>query len=387
MIAAASGAGPLILPYAFSSQALAETQAVLAYEFALVDHPQSLPDGVVAIDLQRLPEPDPLQPPQPIGFDDVWVYLFTGGSTGNPQTWSKTARNLLAEADNLAATFDVTAQDTILATVPAHHIYGLLYSVLMPLVSGAQVVSATPSFPNEIIQALEQFQASILISIPAHYRALKTHPMNQNHLRMAFSSAGALAPDDDLGFYKAAGIAITEIYGSTETGGIAHRCRGRGQIDLKPFDCVDWNIEKERLWVKSNFLSPELKKSDAGFFNMADRVTAAPDQSFNLLGRSDGIVKVAGKRVDLSAIQQALKSIPGVRDAYVFSRAVGKSRENEILALVASELQVEKLRAALQPKLEPYAQPRQICVVARIPMSKVGKYDRAAIEQLFLQTP
>jgi acyl-coenzyme A synthetase/AMP-(fatty) acid ligase len=384
LLAALAGGPSLILPHAFSQQALLETQQVLPYDRALVDQPQPLPAGVSALDLNQLPPAGPGAPgPNPLGPEDVWVYLFTGGSTGKPTTWTKTVRNLLAEAHNLVETFHITPQEVFLATVPPHHIYGLLYSVLMPLVAGAQVVAETPSFPHAIVHALDQTHASVLVSIPAHYRALKSHPIANHRLGTAFSSAGALAPEDDQAFYQATGVAIAEVYGSTETGGIAFRRRARGQSALTPFACVDCTLDDERLWVRSSFLSPELARNNAGYFQTADRVALDQGRDFNLLGRCDGIVKVGGKRVDLTAVQQALKQIPGVRDAYVLSRAVHKGRENEILALVEGDLTVEALRALLQPTLEPYAQPRRIHVVTKMPLSKVGKYDRTEIENIF----
>lgn len=388
LLAALSGGSPLILPYAFSEQALTQTKNALAYQYLLVDNDPVVPVGTQPLRIARSPGSDttPISQtpaPVPIDQDDIWVYLFTGGTTGQPQTWTKTVRNLLFEALHLAETFQITSRDIILATVPPHHIYGLLYAVLVPLVSGAQVVARTPAFPNEIIEALQQSQASMLVSIPAHYRALKNHTLSNHHLRIAFSSAGPLALEDDLAFHEMTGVAITEIYGSTETGGIAYRQRAKGQTGLKPFDCVQWKIEDERLGVKSDYLSSELTRDADGYFKTADRVTMDHHQSFHLLGRTDGIIKVAGKRVDLASVQQTLKQLPDVRDAYVFARAVKKGRENEILALVEGNAQAEKLHGQLQAKLEPYARPRHIIVVPKIPVSKVGKYDRVEIEKRF----
>ncbi len=384
LLSALSGDVPLILPYAFSKQALIETYQALAYHRALTDASLSIPQGVSALDLNQLPETAPASADRnALGPDDLWVYLFTGGSTGKPKTWTKSVRNLLSEAYNIVETFNITADDIILATVPPHHIYGLLYAVLAPLVSGALVVAETPTYPNEIVQALERTQATVLVSIPPHYRALKTHSFSKHHLKRAFSSAGALAPEDDLAFYEATGVAVTEVYGSTETGGIAYRQRALGQSELRPFECVDWKIDHDMLCVKSLFLSSELRRDEEGYFQTADRVEVNQNQEFKLLGRADGIIKVAGKRVDLTAVAQTLKQLPGVQDAYVFSRPVEKGRENEILALIEGDVPIDKLHEQLKSRLEPYALPRKIRVVGKIPISKVGKYDRVAIEKIF----
>jgi acyl-coenzyme A synthetase/AMP-(fatty) acid ligase len=315
--------------------------------------------------------------------DDQWIFLFTGGSTGVPKIWTKTPGNLLGESAFLVREFNVTDADVILATVPPYHIYGLLYSVLVPLLAMARVCRQTPTFPNEILTLMGQTDATILISIPAHYRALRNHRADRHSLRIAFSSGGALAPEDDQAFFESVRVPVTEVYGSTETGGIALRCRAAGRPGLIPYSCLAWRIEDEALYVRSRFLSRELETDAAGFYRTADRAQPDGDQGFALLGRSDGIVKVAGKRVDLLSIQQVLRQIPGVDDAYVFARKIEQGRENIILALVAGDVAEPLLRETLQQRFEPYSVPRVIKTVAEIPVTSVGKFNRAEIEKLF----
>ena len=56
LLAALSGGSTLILPYAFSKQALSETWRALRYDQALVNLRQPVPQNVTTIDLQRLPD-------------------------------------------------------------------------------------------------------------------------------------------------------------------------------------------------------------------------------------------------------------------------------------------------------------------------------------------
>lgn len=383
-LAALAGGPTVILPYARSEQALAETRQSIDFDVVVVDRPRPLPAGVTPLDRQTIAaaEPDP-RLMRPCGPDDQWIFLFTGGSTGLPKIWTKTPCNLLGESSFLVREFNVTDADVILATVPPYHIYGLLYSVLVPLLASARVCRQTPAFPNEILTLLDQTGAGILISIPAHYRALKTHSAGRHNLRLAFSSGGALAPEDDRTFFETFQVPVTEVYGSTETGGIALRCRAAGRPGLTPYSCVDWRIENDALYVRSRFLSQELETDTEDYYLTADRAKPDGEQGFDLLGRSDGIVKVAGKRVDLLNIQQILKQIPGVEDAYVFAKRTEQGRENVILALVAGDVTEPFLRETLQQRLEPYAVPRVIKTVAKIPVSSVGKVSRAEIEKMF----
>jgi acyl-coenzyme A synthetase/AMP-(fatty) acid ligase len=383
MLAAMAGGTPLLFPYAFTAQTLIEARQNIAYTHALTDKDYPLPGGV-----KRIPLPGKTaawtinRPAKVINPDAVWVYLFTGGSTGTPRVWSKSPRNLLLEAANLAKTFNIRPADIILASVPPNHIYGLLYSVLLPLVSGAGVSARTPVYPNEIIQAAIDTRATVLVSIPAHYRAMQPAPLAKGRIHTAFSSAGALSEQDDLEFHQSTGIVVTEIYGSTETGGIAYRRRSAGVADLQSFAYVDVKIEGERLRVRSDFLSAELQRDAEGFFSTADRVAPAHPRGFEILGRTDGIVKVGGKRVDLAEVRQAILAVVGVKDAYVFSMPVKSGRENEIIAVLTGWINGGRVMGELKSALPPYALPRSIKVVDQIPRSATGKIKREAIEKL-----
>ena len=384
MLASLAGGPALLIPHAYSGEILKQAHDTTPYTHALVDNESTLPPDITPIFMPQTGQNHaPGNADGCLPLDAKWLYLFTGGSTGAPKLWSKSPRNLFAEALYLAETYGITDKDTILATVPANHIYGLLYSIMLPLVSGAKVCLRTPSFPNEILQCLYETQATVLISIPAHYRALKKHPMARHQARIAFSSAGALDEKDGIEFTKNTGIPIIEIYGSTETGGIAQRNRSEGQTALHPFACVSVKIENTHLEVRSDHLSDELKKNTAGFFQTADRAEWASPSGFNLLGRSDGIVKVGGKRVDLAGTREALLQVDGVQDAYVYARPVHSGRENEIVALVEGNAAADQLHMAAQQHLPPHARPRIIKTTRRIPLSATGKYNRTAIQRIF----
>jgi len=383
MLAAMTGGPPLLFPYAYTEHTLMEAHQNVPFSHALVQGEYQLPAGV-----RGIPMPDttlaatdsiPLRVMEP---DATWIYLFTGGSTGSPRIWSKSPRNLLLEAANLAKAFKITSNDVILASVAPNHIYGLLYSVLLPLISGACVSYRTPSFPGEIIQAMEETKATVFVGIPAHYRALKAISIANHRIHTAFSSAGALSEQDDRAFFDSTGIAVLEIYGSTETGGIAFRQRGTDQCSLKPFSYVDIKIEGERLYVRSDFLSDELRKDAKGYFLTTDRVTPADRVGFEVLGRFDGIIKVGGKRVDLANIRQVIADIPDVEDVYVFAVPVNSSRENEVIAIVAGLVDVDQVIKVAKKSLPPYALPRRVKVVDQIPLSAAGKYNRDAIEKI-----
>jgi acyl-coenzyme A synthetase/AMP-(fatty) acid ligase len=181
-------------------------------------------------------------------------------------------------------------------------------------------------------------------------------------------------------------LAITEIYGSTETGGMAIRSYGSDHGSWEPFSCIDWKILSDRLCVRSDFVSPDLPCDAEGFFITADRVAEAGENRFKFLGRADHIVKVAGERVDLEEVREKIRRIPGVRDAYVTAVPLTGARQAEIATLVASDLSPRELRAAIRSMDEHYGRPRRIRVVKAIPVLPNGKIDRQRVDQLLFAT-
>lgn len=384
LLASLAGGPALILPHACSLPVLSELQALSGYTHVVTDRSLQVPDAVACVvPEKRVPGRPLLEGLRPRTLDSEWVRLFTGGSTGSPKMWTKTVRNLLAETISIISHYGVTEKDCLVATVSPNHIYGLLYSILTPLLASASVAGATPAFPGEIKQVMGDVDASILISVPAHYRALNGHAVKAPRLRLAFSSAGMLAADDARAFSTQTGVGIAEIYGSTETGGIAARIRAQGETGFKPCEGVDLVMQGDGLKVRSDYLSPGLRRDADGYFKVGDRAVSTPGGRFLLLGRDDGVVKVGGRRVDLTAVQEQVKNQSGVRDALVISLPVGRSRENQIIAVVEGDVDPVELNRSLSTCLEPYALPKRIKVVGEMPMTEAGKYDRMAVKRLF----
>jgi len=360
LLASLAGGPVVLVPYSLSSQVLGELGGGRTGGVAITDGACELPPGMTGLTF-RLPDGQP----QPIrirrGSDETFVGLFTGGSTGRPRLWNKTPLALIGEAAYLAKRFGIGPDDVILAAVPPLHIYGILFSVLLPLFSGASVVDATPFYRGEIEKSLQEMRPTVFAGAPPHYRALRTAFSPPDSLRMAFCSGGFLPEETSLALFDQTGMAITEVYGSTETGGIAVRSPSMGKVSWEAF-ALD----------------------DHGFFTTGDRVEAAGDTTFSLLGRADGIVKVAGRRVDLAGVENRLKQLPQVDDAYVFVLGSGTMRENEIVALLVpkGETAGEAVSKRLGSVLEPWEVPRRVRWVEEIPTTPAGKRDLTAATEL-----
>ncbi len=384
ILASLAGGPFLVLPASLSDASIAETCQIIGASAVLSDQPIAIPKGIQSVPLRRERTDAPAWHLKR-KIDKPFLWLYTGGSTGAPKLWPKTPHNIIGEALNLKKVFAINETDILLSTVLPLHIYGLLFSVLLPFVSKARVIDDIPYFPREIVRTAARTRCTVFIGSPMHYRALSTSSFRLTHLKLAFSSGGFLEKSHSLHFTRATGTGVTEVYGSTETGGIATRCIADGKSAWQPFSCVRWTIDGERLSVSSPFLSPNLHINKKGFFTTGDRAAGSGDGTFILHGRADGIVKIGGKRVDLNAIEQKIKSLPWIMDAWVLSLPSRTGRENEIAVLVVTKRTLPSLRKAFAKILEPTHMPRRIISVPSIPTTPAGKKDRRTALSLLSQ--
>ena len=313
--------------------------------------------------------------------DSHAVKLFTSGSTGTPRVITKSVANLLDEARALAAEFDWPA-GPVVAGVPPQHLYGLTFSILLPWVLGNAWVDDMPRYPGDVLQALQHNNGKTLISVPAQYQATLEDGTDLRGI-LCVSAAAPLPGSLARAWQQQHGTDILEIYGSTETGVVGHR-RHTFTGKWQAFPQVDLSVEQDLLKVESPFVSDEF----TGGFLTADRVSLEDRRHFQLLGRADAIVKIAGKRVSLTNIEDSICTCPGVAEAAVIAvPAKGLVRDLAIWAAVVADgdypLSPRQLQAALRDKLEGIEIPRRILVVEQLPHTASGKLPGKAVANLF----
>ena len=382
-LAALAGRIELVLPAALTPEALVATHT--ARPFSHWMGPEAWRPHVAGLSCSRIEAVSASASWGDVSVADLDVariFLQTGGSTGQPRLWAKTARNLLGEVAAHIRALQVEPGDHILATVPPYHIYGLLFSVLLPLYSGATVERVSPFFPREIAKRIEKTSATILVSTPAHLRALAAAPLSGHGLRLALSSGAPLPAADAASYFAQTGLWPLEVYGSTETGGIAVRRQDVPESAWAPLPGVSCRMQGEVLAVRSAYVSGDAPRDADGFFRTADLARIRPDGSFDLLGRDDGVVKVGGQRVALPEIEKALLALDQVTNAVVLAVPSPSGRGQEIVALVASRRPADEIVRELRARLSPPSWPRRLRCVDAIPTTPTGKRDRLAILQI-----
>lgn len=112
---------------------------------------------------------------------------------------------------------------------------------------------------------------------------------------------------------------------------------------------------------------------------IADELRPRDERRFTLHGRKASLVKIAGKRTSLEALNAALARIDGVQDGVFYLRE-GAERLGALV--VAPHLGQRALRAALRRHIDPAFLPRPLHLVAALPRNESGKLTRQQLLEL-----
>ncbi|TWC24166.1 acyl-coenzyme A synthetase/AMP-(fatty) acid ligase [Pseudomonas sp. SJZ085] len=330
----------------------------------------------------------PLEPVE-LDLDQCWLSLCTSGSSGEPKRIEKNLRQLSNEVQALEQLWGAALGPAcMIGSVAAQHIYGLLFRVLWPLCAGRPFVRRQLAFPEDLQRASREHPVFAWVASPALLKRMGDNLdwTALSSVRRVFSSGGALPAEAAQSLRQRLGQWPTEIFGSSETGGIAWR---QGNERWQPFAGVELSQDSDgALLVVSPYLPP------AHVEHTADAARIDADGRFELLGRLDRIVKLEEKRISLPMLEQAL-----VAHDWVSEARLGVVRENRaslgaLLVLNETGLRAlrnqgrravtEALRRHLSGHCETLALPRRWRWLRQLPLNAQGKLPQAEVEALLV---
>jgi acyl-CoA synthetase (AMP-forming)/AMP-acid ligase II len=320
------------------------------------------------------------------------LVIYTSGSSGQPLAIHKTLAQLDAEIQHLEAVFGrrLHPDALVFSTVSHQHIYGLLFVTLWPLASGRRVAVEKLVYPEQMAERLAR-QPSVLVSSPAHLKripdTLDWAPARAQ-LQAIFSSGGPLPPESAQQAHALLAQSPIEVYGSSETGGVAWRQRAFDGDAWTPLPGVQWKLKDDTLCVQSKHLEGD------DWWETSDRARALEGGRFLLQGRADRIAKIEEKRVSLVALEEALvatgelleaKALLVPEDGGARLGVVAVPSEHGWATLRAGGKRAlnETLRRELLKGFERVVLPRRFRYVRELPVNSQGKATEALLTALF----
>jgi acyl-coenzyme A synthetase/AMP-(fatty) acid ligase len=356
-------------------------------ETALLELRAEYPDSstLTDADVQRLRmgalPTGPVPVLAPTDADRLVMIGFTSGSTGKSQPHAKRWRALANSARlnsiaiRAALGLDAHAPISVIGTVPAHHMYGIELTVLLPLFAHMSVHADRPLFPADVATVLAQpARPRLLVSTPLHLRALAESGLAFPDIDLIVSATAPLDPALARLVETRLRAPLLEMFGSTETCVFATR-RTAQQDVWKIYDGISLESGADSTRVSSAWYERPQKLMDV--LEMRD------GDGFVALGRNSDLVEVAGKRASLADITRRLLKVSGVEDAVAFQpdgAAAGVA--NRVAAVVVSRIGAREIAAQLSAELDAVFLPRPLVLVEKIPRDAVGKVSRAKLLEL-----
>lgn len=306
--------------------------------------------------------------------DQDAVVVYTSGSTGEPQphvkTWGSLCRRAAAVRHRLRPRLAGISRSV--ATVAPQHMYGMENAIMLPLQSGLAIHETRPLFPADVCDAIDS--ATLLITTPIHLRALATVDTNRG-AGLVLSSTAPLSTRLSAAVEQRLSAPVMEIYGSTETGVVAIR-HTSSTDEWRALDAV----------TLSSRTNGAIFRDETGVETpLHDRIELRGNGRFILTGRTDDLVKVAGKRASLAGLNRALCALRGVDDA-AFLYPDGAGVNTRLVAfVVAPEREVGDIVSALGEQIDSVFLPRPMLKVASLPRNATGKLPREVLQQLYVE--
>ena len=279
-----------------------------------------------------------------------------------------------------------------IASVSHQHIYGLLFRLLWPLSTGHVVDTDLLHYPEHIAAKLKGAKQVVLISSPAQLKRLRADNVlieQKSHLQWIFSSGGPLANEDAVSLFSQLNKPITQVFGSTETGGIAYRqvTSLENVSSWQPFSGIKMSVgTNDRLLLNS----PLVNHKD---YPLDDRGLVLKSGQFKLLGRLDRIIKLEEKRLSLDELEHHLASsewvndvkvivLPGARQ--VIGAVVVLSQQGVKYLQSESKLATNKLlKEHALTRFERICTPKKWRFIEQLPYNSQAKLNLKALEHLF----
>ncbi|WP_207224878.1 4-coumarate--CoA ligase [Sphaerotilus mobilis] len=297
---------------------------------------------------------------------DARLTFRTSGSSGDVKPCTHTLASLQQEVDHLA-TLTAGAR-RVLAAVPAHHIYGFLFSVLLPARLACEaVIDVRRLTPQALARHLQP--GDLLVSHPAHWALVARHAARLPPGVHGITST-APCPDDVADSLLAQGLArLTQVYGSSETAGIGTRRDASAPYQLMPH----WSRDD----ADDTRLLRTAPDGTVGIHTLQDHLAWQGAREFRVVGRLDEAVQVGGSNVYPAQVRQVLLGCPQVADAAVRPMAPAEGSRLKAFIVPAPGADLDVLRSRLwawaDAHLRAPARPKSYRFGARLPLQAMGK--------------
>jgi acyl-CoA synthetase (AMP-forming)/AMP-acid ligase II len=373
-----------------------------------IDNPHY--DGFISYE-DAIAKASPEEPTTKVTDEDIWVIMYTGGTTGKPKGVMKSHANLFAQYFIMIYDHQFNFDDTNLLVMPCCHVNSLFYSFVVAWVGGTVMAYNMVSFnPEDLLRTFAEHKITFTSLVPTHYIMLLALPdevkakYDVSCVKKLLCSSAPARRDTKLGILKMfPNSNLYEAYGSTEAGIVTvlkphEQMTKLGSIgrEVMATDILKLYDEEGNLITKPGVVGelysrsaqvfegywkdPEKTKAamKGEYFSAGDMAYIDEDGYYTLVDRKANMIISGGENVFPSEVENVVGGNPKVKDVAVIGVPHEKWGEQVTAVVVLHEGQTateKEISDYCKGKIAGFKVPKNIIFIKdeEMPRSGAGK--------------
>ncbi|MEI6652422.1 MAG: long-chain fatty acid--CoA ligase [Chlorobiaceae bacterium] len=349
--------------------------------------------------------------PVPIRHDDPAIFLFSGGTTGDPKCVVISHQGLVMTGMQIASWFSVILEkgkDVILLNMPLFHVYAQVGIMTAALIERYPLgLVPNPRDLDDLLHTIKTLKPAVLPGVPTLFTALINHPRVKRDtsilksLKLSVSGAAPLMLETKRRFEELTGGRIIDAYSLTESalasvftpilGTYKHGSVGipvpdvevrivdaeTGLDDLHDQEVGEIIMRAPQI-MKGYWQNPTetaLVLRD-GWLYTGDLGYLDEDGYLFIVDRKKDVIKPGGFQVWPRDVEEAIAAHPAVLEvgvAGVPDSYQGEAVKAWVVLRAGHELTVDELREHCRQYLAAYKVPKLMEFTTALPKSTIGK--------------
>ncbi|MBT8442560.1 MAG: acyl--CoA ligase, partial [Gammaproteobacteria bacterium] len=332
---------------------------------------------------------------------DYLLLQYTSGSTGAPKRIYRTHEQLLLELEQLQSAFELEPSDRFIGVAPFSHVNGLVRTMMASMYVGGTLYPMASFDRRRALDIITNERITYFGGVPYMFVLLADTPMrgqvDLSSIRVAFSASAPLLEPDNRRFCAKYGIAVRQLYGSTETGTISVNLGGdpleRPESVGTPLSGVLIEVIDDRglelpanqegevvissPWAITAYEGNERATEEAfvdGKYRSGDLGILDQENYLQLTGRKKFMINRGGFKVNPLEVEKAILSMDKVSEAVVVGQVSRFGDESVRAVVVAGETcDPDEIIEHCRARIADYKVPSVIEFRDELPKSQTGK--------------